>query len=234
MHHIDVLLTSEPAGGTAPFRHDSLSVTFHVFGRHVDLPLITGSLWAFVDWAAPDMAGLEICRRLRCDPLSAKAHITMILDAMDEDQRRRATRAAADDYLVGPVTRSMLLDRIMAARLPEHGLAGERLIVLGDLTMDVAAFRVAWNGKPVPLMPNEFRLLRYLAEHHGRVFTRSQLIAALGKQETEIDERTVDVWVGRLRRALRDAGAGTVLRTVRSLGYVFDTPAPSSALPPAR
>lgn len=231
MHHIDVLLTREPAGGIEPFRHDSLHVTFHVLGRGIDLPLVTGSLWAFINWIAPGMSGLEICRRLRCDPLSAKAHVTMILDAMDEDQRRRAARAGADDCLVGPVTRSRLLDRIMSARLPEHGLAGERMIVLGGLTMDVAAFRVSWNGAPVPLMPNEFRLLRYLAEHHGRVFTRSQLIAALGKQETAIDERTVDVWVGRLRRALRDAGAGNVLRTVRSLGYVFDTPAPPA---PAR
>jgi two-component system phosphate regulon response regulator PhoB len=73
-------------------------------------------------------------------------------------------------------------------------------------------------------MPNEFRLLRYFVEHPGRVFTRSQLISALGKQEPAVDERTVDVWIGRLRRALRAAGAGNPLRTVRSLGYVFDVP----------
>lgn len=226
MHHVDVLLTSEPAGGMAAFRHDGLHVDFHLVSRWLDLPLITGALWAFVDWTTPGMSGLEICRRLRCDPLSAKAHVTVILERSDEDCRRRALRAGADDYIVGPVTRSLLLDRIMSAQLHERGVASERFIVLGGLSMDLAAFRVSWNGVPVPLMPNEFRLLRYLTEHHGRVFTRSQLIAALGKHEAEIDERTVDVWVGRLRRALRDAGAGGLLRTVRSLGYVLDTPPP--------
>jgi two-component system phosphate regulon response regulator PhoB len=74
------------------------------------------------------------------------------------------------------------------------------------------------------MMPNEFRLLRFFVEHPGRVFTRAQLITALGKQEPPIDERTVDVWIGRLRRAMRAAGAGDLLRTVRSLGYVFDRP----------
>ncbi|MEY4721555.1 MAG: hypothetical protein RIQ46_1280, partial [Pseudomonadota bacterium] len=86
------------------------------------------------------------------------------------------------------------------------------------------AFQARFAGKVVPLMPNEFRLLRYLSEHPGRVFTRSQLIAALGKQEMPMDERTVDVWIGRLRRSLRAAGGGEMLRTVRSLGYVLDTP----------
>jgi two-component system phosphate regulon response regulator PhoB len=92
------------------------------------------------------------------------------------------------------------------------------------LDIDIAAFQARWHGKPIPLMPNEFRLLRYFVEHPGRVFTRSQLIAALGKHDGPIDERTVDVWVGRLRRALRVAGAGDMLRTVRSLGYVLDQP----------
>jgi two-component system phosphate regulon response regulator PhoB len=92
------------------------------------------------------------------------------------------------------------------------------------LSVNIAAFRARIDGKPVDLMPNEFRLLRFLVEHPGRVFTRSQLIAALGKQDPPIDERTVDVWIGRLRRALRSAGGGDMLRTVRSLGYVLDQP----------
>ena len=85
-----------------------------------------------------------------------------------------------------------------------------------------ASLEVRVGGKPLVLPPNEFRLLLFFAENPNRVMTREQLIAGLGKQEPAIDERTVDVWVGRLRRALRQAGAGNPLRTVRSLGYVFD------------
>ena len=224
MHHIDVLLTSDIAATVEPFRHGTLQVDFHPFSPVTELPLVTGSLWAFIDWVLPEISGLEICRRLRCDPVSAKAHITMVLDGDDEDARRRALRAGADDYLIGPVDRTMMLDRILSVKLHDYGIGSERLVSLGDLVMDLAAFRVVWRGTPIPLMPNEFRLLRYLVEHPGRVFTRSQLIAALGKHDAQVDERTVDVWIGRLRRALRAVGAGELLRTVRSLGYVLDTP----------
>src|SRR5690606_27284096 len=123
---------------------------------------------------------------------------------------------------LGPLTRTALLDRVLAANLHEHEATATRSVSQGELTIDVAAFQARWKGKPLSLMPNEFRLLRYFVEHPGRVFTRVQLISALGKQEPAVDERTVDVWIGRLRRALRAVGAGNPLRTVRSLGYVFD------------
>ena len=224
MRHIDVLLTSAPDGDLAPFVHGDLQVTFHPWNGNGGLPLIEGTLWAFVDWLLPAISGLELCRRLRCDPLTAQAHITMLVDEDDSDSRRRALRAGADDYLVGPLTRSAILDRVLAANRHDLDEGPARVLALGELTVDIAAFQACWRGKAIPLMPNEFRLLRYLVEHPGRVFTRSQLIAALGKQEPPLDERTVDVWIGRLRRALRSAGAGDPLRTVRSLGYVLDTP----------
>lgn len=222
MRRIDVLLTSELAGGTAPFRHDALELTFHRWTSLNELPLLEGSLWAFIDWVLPDISGLEVCRRLRCDPLTAQAHVTMILEDDDQEARRRALRNGADDYMLGPVNRTKLLDRVLAFNVHENDVAMPQLVTLGELAIDLAAFQARWRGKPISLMPNEFRLLRYFVEHPGRVFTRSQLIAALGKQEPPVDERTVDVWVGRLRRALRAAGAGNPLRTVRSLGYVFD------------
>jgi len=224
MRHIDILLTGDLDGGTGAFAHGELEVTFHRLTRLGDLPLLEGALWAFVEWVLPDISGLEMCRRLRCDPLTAQAHITMILDEDDQEARRRALRTGADDYMVGPVSRAALLDRVLSLKLHEAGDGLPRALSLGGLTIDLAAFQARWQGRPVPLMPNEFRLLRYFVEHPGRVFTRSQLIAALGKQEPPVDERTVDVWIGRLRRALRAAGAGNPLRTVRSLGYVFDVP----------
>lgn len=225
MRHIDILLTSELDGGMSSFSHGDIEIHFRRWTKPNELPLIDGSLWAFVDWVLPDISGLEICRRLRCDPLTAGAHITMILDEDDQEARRRALRAGADDYMISPVNRTMLLDRVLATRRPDTDASALHTHMLGDLAVDIAAFQVRWQGKPVPLMPNEFRLLRYLVEHPGRVFTRSQLIAALGKQEPPVDERTVDVWIGRLRRALNTAGAGNLLRTVRSLGYVLDQPA---------
>lgn len=222
MQRIDILLTGDLAGGFAPFRHADLELVLHRWSPTGQLPLIEGSLWAFVDWVLPDMSGLELCRRLRCDPATATAHITVVLEEDDQEDRKRALRTGADDYMVGPLTRTALLDRVLAANITEQVEANGRKVALGELVIDIPAFQARWRGKAISLMPNEFRLLRYFVEHPGRVFTRTQLINALGKQEPAIDERTVDVWIGRLRRALKAAGAGNPLRTVRSLGYVFD------------
>ena len=224
MRKIDILVTSEIEGGLAPFEHGDLQLVFHRLNRLSELPLLEGSTWAFVDWMLPETSGLEICRQIRCAPQTAHAHITVILDEDDNEIRRRALRAGADDYLVGPANRSKLLDRVMSVSSNVYDAGAIRSITLGDLTVDFAAFRCSWRGTAIPMMPNEFRLMRFFAEHPGRVFTRTQLIAALGKQDPPVDERTVDVWIGRLRRALRAAGAGDLLRTVRSLGYVFDRP----------
>jgi two-component system phosphate regulon response regulator PhoB len=201
-----------------------MQIRFHRWARLSDLPLLDNTAWAFVDWVLPDISGLEICRQLRCAPLTARAHITMILEEDDLDVRRRALRAGADDYMVGPINRTMVLDRVLSTVMQDYDGAMLHSLSAGDLTIDLAAVLARWKGKPIPLMPNEFRLLRFFVEHPGRVFTRAQLIAALGKQEPPVDERTVDVWIGRLRRALRAVGAGDPLRTVRSLGYVLDTP----------
>ncbi|VWX54789.1 response regulator transcription factor [Novosphingobium sp. 9U] len=222
MQRIDILLTGDLVGGFAPFRHADLELVLHRWSNPAQLPLIEGSLWAFVDWVLPDMSGLELCRRLRCDPVTTTAHITVVLEEDDAEDRKRALRTGADDYMVGPLTRTALLDRVLSGHVVEHGESNGRKVSLGDLTIDIPAFQARWQGKAIALMPNEFRLLRYFVEHPGRVFTRVQLISALGKQEPSIDERTVDVWIGRLRRALKAVGAGNPLRTVRSLGYVFD------------
>jgi two-component system phosphate regulon response regulator PhoB len=223
MHPVDILITSELAGGTQPFRHGDLQIVFHKWAGTGEVPLTEGTLWAFVDWDLADPSGIEICRRLRCEPLTAHAHITMVV-ADDPHIKRQAIASGADDYIVGPVDRRKLLDRVLAFNLLTTANTLRRTIELSDLSVDLTAFQARWRNQPIPLRPNEFRLLRYLIEHPGRVFTRLQLIAALGKQDPPIDERTVDVWIGRLRRALRAAGAEPQLRTVRQLGYVLDKP----------
>src|ERR1700755_465367 len=113
MRHIDILLTSDIEGGLAPFRHGELEAVFHKWNDLGELPLLEGALWAFIDWVLPEISGLEVCRRLRCDPLTAQAHITMILDEDDQESRRRALRTGADDYMVGPIDRAALLDRVL-------------------------------------------------------------------------------------------------------------------------
>ncbi len=179
-------------------------------------------MWAFVDWVMDELAGLEMCRRLRADPRTADAHVTMVLEADDPEDRRRALRAGADDYVIGPLTRTAVLDRVLALQSRGSERHATRLFELGALVIDMAALQARWAGEPITLRPNEFRLLRFLAENPNRVLTREDLISGLGKREPPIDERTVDVWIGRLRRAIKSAGGGNPLRTVRSLGYVFD------------
>ena len=224
MHRLIVLLTSEPDGGLKPFRHGDQEIVLHHWSRAGPLPLLDGPVWAFIDWFLPDIPGIEVCRRLRCDPLTAQCQITMVLDGYGSKERRRALAVGANDYIVGPLSRTAILDRVLAATPRQQAELAPRTISFGDLTIDIVAFQARWQDHPIQLMPNEFRLLRYFVERPERVFTRAQLIAALGKQEPPIDERTVDVWVGRLRRALSAAGAGEPLRTVRMLGYVLDRP----------
>lgn len=224
MDVVNIFLTSAMADTMEDFLHDGRRFTFGRLDIEGPRRLVEGPAWAFVDWVMDDMAGLEMCRRLRADSRTGTSHIIMVLEADDPEDRRRALRAGADDYMIGPLDRTRVLDRVLAAEPQfQHRHAAGRF-ELGDLSIDMAALQARWAGKPIVLPPNEFRLLRFLAENPDRVLTREELIAGLGKQEPPLDARTVDVWIGRLRRALKAAGAGNPLRTVRSLGYAFDTP----------
>ncbi|HEX4846573.1 MAG TPA: response regulator transcription factor [Novosphingobium sp.] len=188
---------------------------------------IDGPAWCFVDWLLPDTSGLEVVRRLREARGTREAHITMVLDDHDSEERRRALKAGADDYMTGPLSAAALL-----ARMAQYETAGSAAgparsrLVNGDLAVDLAAHQLRYRGTPIALRPNEFRLLVHFMEHPDQVFSRQALIERLGKDEEAIDERTVDVWVGRLRRALAAHGAPDPLRTVRALGYVMDSSAP--------
>lgn len=175
----------------------------------------------FVDWLLPTTSGLEMCRRLRSAPSATDLHITMVLDEDNADVRRRALRAGADDYLLGPLTRDKIVNRMQTYRSGSVQNQRSRL-THGDLTVDRTAHHARWRGAVIPLRPTEFRLLAHFVEHPDQVFTRAALIAVLGKDEEGLDERTVDVWVGRLRRALKAHGVPDPLRTVRSYGYVLD------------
>jgi two-component system phosphate regulon response regulator PhoB len=222
MDVVNIFLTNEFGESLEDFVHNDRRFTFDRMGPEGPRRLVEGPMWAFVDWVMPELAGLEMCRRLRSDPRTADAHVTMVLEEDDPEDRRRALRAGADDYVVGPLTRTAVLDRVLALQSRSSERQATRRVELGVLVIDMAALQARWNETPIVLRPNEFRLLRFLAENPNRVLTREDLIAGLGKREPPIDERTVDVWIGRLRRAIKAAGGGNPLRTVRSLGYVFD------------
>ena len=220
---ITILLTDANVGEYEDFENGDTRYVFDRLAAGGPQRLIEGPVCAFVDWVLEDLSGLEMCRRLRADPRTADAHVTMVLESCDAEDKRRALAAGADDYVVGPVDRTGILDRVLALGGGRMAQVSNRPFQLGDLEIDMTALQARWQDTPIPLRPNEFRLLRFFAENADRVLGRGELIGGLGKQEPPIDERTVDVWIGRLRRALRQVGAGDPIRTVRSLGYVYDS-----------
>lgn len=224
MDVVNIFVTGNAVEAMDDFVHDGTRYTFDRLDPDGPKRLVEGPVRAFVDWVMDDLAGLEMCRRLRADARMAEAHVTMVLEEDDPEDRRRALRAGADDYIVGPVDRTAILDRVLAVQAHRQMRHAAQRFEIGDLTIDMTALQARWLGEPIVLRPNEFRLLRFFAENANRVMGREEIIAGLGKQEPAIDARTVDVWIGRLRRALKAAGAGNPLRTVRSLGYVFDAP----------
>jgi two-component system phosphate regulon response regulator PhoB len=186
--------------------------------------LVEGPVWAFIDWVLPDISGLEMCRRLRADERMTDAHVTILLEADDSDDRRRALKAGADDYAIGPLDRQAMLDRVLALLANGSRPVSGKVMEMGDLQVNVAGEQARWQGQLIPLRPNEFRVLRFMAENPNRILTRQELVDALGKAGDPEYLRTVDVWIKRLRFGLRSAEAGHLLRTVHGKGYVLDLP----------
>jgi two-component system phosphate regulon response regulator PhoB len=175
-----------------------------------------------LDWMIEGVSGIEVCRRLRRSSASAQVPIIMLTARGEEADRIRGLETGADDYVTKPFSPRELLARVGAVlRRIRPALAGEQL-AYADLEMDVAAHRVTRAGKPVQLGPTEFRLLRHLLENPGRVFSRERLLDAVWPHDAEIDARTVDVHVRRLRKVLNQGGSADLIRTVRSAGYSLD------------
>jgi two-component system phosphate regulon response regulator PhoB len=176
-----------------------------------------------LDWMIEGISGLEVCRRLRRRPATANVPIIMLTARGEETDRIRGLETGADDYVTKPFSPGELIARVGAVlRRVRPALAAESLSY-GDVEMDVAAHRVRRGGRPVGLGPTEFRLLRHFLEHPGRVFSRERLLDAVWAHDSDIESRTVDVHVRRLRRALNDDGRPDLIRTVRSAGYALDS-----------
>lgn len=224
MNRVSILATNTSAAQFEPFSSGDTLFAFDLLTGAGPRRLIEGQAWAYVDWVMDDLSGLEMCRRLRADARMRDAHVTIVLERDDSDDRRRALQAGADDYAVGPLDRQAMLDRVLALHSSDRRRAPLHTVELGELQINVEGEQARWRGKLVPLRPNEFRVLRFMAENPNRVLSRQELVHALGKSGDPEYMRTVDVWIKRLRFGLRNAGAQHLLRTVHGKGYVLDFP----------
>ena len=175
-----------------------------------------------LDWMIEGTSGIEVCRRLRRDKSTAHVPIIMLTAREAEDDRIRGLETGADDYLTKPFSPRELLARVAAVmRRIRPVLAGESIEV-GDLALDPVAHKVTRRGKPMKLGPTEYRLLKFFMESPGRVFSRNQLLDGVWGTESDIELRTVDVHIRRLRKAIEIEGAKDPVRTVRSAGYSLE------------
>jgi len=175
-----------------------------------------------LDWMLPKLSGIEVCRRLRNRQATRNVPIVMLTARGEEAERVRGLDTGADDYIVKPFSMSELFARIRAVlRRIRPGLA-EDTVTYGDLQIDRVAHRVKRNGEEIHLGPTEFRMLDYFMQNPGRVFSREQLLDAVWGSNVYVEARTVDVHIGRLRKALKRNGLNDPIRTVRSAGYALD------------
>jgi two-component system phosphate regulon response regulator PhoB len=178
-----------------------------------------------LDWMLEGVSGIEVCRRLRRTPETANVPIIMLTARGEEEDRVRGLETGADDYVTKPFSPRELVARVGAVlRRVRPALAGET-IRYGDIEMDTVGHKVRRGGDAVQLGPTEFRLLKHFLEHPGWVFSRERLLDAVWGRDADIEARTVDVHIRRLRKAINQGGRADVIRTVRSAGYSLDSAA---------
>jgi two-component system phosphate regulon response regulator PhoB len=175
-----------------------------------------------LDWMLPGVSGLEICRRLRSRDAARDMPIIMLTARGEESERVRGLSVGADDYVVKPFSTPELMARVRALLRRARPERVASKLSMGDIDLDRDTRRVRRSGREIHLGPTEFRLLEHLMEKPGRVFSRAQLLDRVWGMSAEIDERTVDVHVGRLRKALIRGREKDPIRTVRGSGYSFD------------
>jgi len=175
-----------------------------------------------LDWMLPQLSGIEVCRRLRAKQETRNVPIIMLTARGEESDRIRGLDTGADDYLTKPFSMMELLARLRAVMRRIRPSLAEDVVVVGDIEMDRSAHRVRRAGQEVHLGPTEYKLLDHLIQHPGRVFSREQLLDAVWGSDVYVEARTVDVHVGRLRKALNIEGTADPIRTVRSAGYALE------------
>lgn len=175
-----------------------------------------------LDWMLPGLSGIELCRRWRAREETAAIPIIMLTARGEEEERVRGLETGADDYVIKPFSIPELLARINALLRRTSPKLVAAVLSAGDLELDRESHRVYRTGREIHLGPTEYRLLEYLMRSPGRVYSREQLLDAVWGTDVYVDERTVDVHVGRLRKAINRGRSPDPIRTVRGTGYAFD------------
>jgi two-component system phosphate regulon response regulator PhoB len=175
-----------------------------------------------LDWMLPGLSGIELCRRLRARPDTRQLPIIMLTARGEESERIRGLTTGADDYVVKPFSVPELVARVSALLRRASPERVADILSFGDIEIDREKKRVSRSGRAIDLGPTEYRLLEFFMERPGRVFTREQLLDGVWGSDIYIDERTVDVHVGRLRKALNNGHTSDPIRTVRGAGYALD------------
>jgi two-component system, OmpR family, phosphate regulon response regulator PhoB len=178
--------------------------------RHPDLVVM--------DWMLPDVSGLELTRQLKRDPQTKEIPVIMLTARAEEDDRVAGLDGGADDYVVKPFSSRELLARIRAALRRATAAEGE-VVNVGELKLDAASHQVTVGSAEVALGPTEYRLLEFFMRHQDRVYSRAQLLDRVWGGNVYVEERTVDVHIRRLRKALTPYGYDRLIRTVRGAGY---------------
>jgi two-component system phosphate regulon response regulator PhoB len=175
-----------------------------------------------LDWMLPQLSGIEVCRRLRSRGHMRNVPIVMLTARGEETDRIRGLDTGADDYIVKPFSMTEFLARLRAVMRRVRPSLVEDVVSVGEISIDRGSHRVRRANRDIHLGPTEYRLLDQLMQHPGRVFSREQLLDSVWGSDVYVEARTVDVHVGRLRKALNDPGDKDPIRTVRSAGYSFD------------
>ncbi|MBO6508638.1 MAG: phosphate regulon transcriptional regulator PhoB [Roseibium sp.] len=175
-----------------------------------------------LDWMLPGLSGIELCRRLRAREETERLPVIMLTARGEEAERIRGLSTGADDYVVKPFSVPELMARVRAILRRASPEVVSTMLRSGDIELDRETHRVRRNAKEIHLGPTEFRLLEFLMTSPGRVFSREQLLDGVWGHDVYVDERTVDVHVGRLRKALNKGKAKDPIRTVRGAGYAFN------------
>ncbi|MGE0280751.1 MAG: phosphate regulon transcriptional regulator PhoB [Rhizobiaceae bacterium] len=174
-----------------------------------------------LDWMVPAVSGIELCRRLRMRPETERLPVIMLTARGEESDRVRGLSTGADDYLVKPFSTPEFLARVKALLRRAKPEVLSSVLKVGDIVLDRESHRVYRRKSELKLGPTEFRLLEFMMRHPGRVFSRTQLLDNVWGETIYIDERTVDVHVGRLRKAVNTNRQPDVIRTIRGSGYAI-------------
>ncbi len=175
-----------------------------------------------LDWMLPNKTGIDICRAIRADREIHEIPVIMLTARVEEEDKLRGLNHGADDYITKPFSVSEVIARIRAVLRRSNPALASDTATFGDLSLNRADMRVMRGDRQIKLGPTEFRLLEVLIQRPGRVYSREQLLDRVWGQEVYVENRTVDVHVGRLRKALRQSGKPDPIRTVRSAGYALD------------